>query len=62
MLLLFLYSLKNLPSTTKGLIQTGKNGEISWELDRGQEESGPNGEVGLAVCNSLEDLDEQNLC
>lgn len=41
---------------TKGLIQTGKNGEITWEVNRRDQESGPSGKVGLPVCNSLEDL------
>lgn len=42
---------------TKGLVQTGNNGEMSWDVERGEQESGPNGGgVGLPVCNSWEDL------
>ena len=40
---------KELPPATKRLIQTRKNGEISWELEKGEQESGPSGEVGQAV-------------
>ena len=36
--------------------------KIFWELERGEQASGPNGKEGQAVYNSLEDLDEQNLC
>lgn len=50
----------------KGLIRAGKNGDISWELERGGENRKlalmVKAGMGQAVCKSREDLDEQNLC
>ena len=46
----------------KGLIRAGKNGDISWELERGGENRKlalmVKAGMGQAVCKSREDLDE----
>ena len=51
---MLLCSLKDLPTTmAKGWIWAGKNGDVSWEPEKGVQERGTTGEAGQAGCEAL---------